>query len=203
MLDADLVSFVMGALPPAPARVLEVGAGSGELAEHLRAHDYDVLAIDPTGSPPGVTPVALNDVDEPAGSFAAALAVLSLHHVEPLTDSCRRLAELVPPGGVLVIDEFDTAAFDLTAAHWRLERRYADDAERAHAKAMLNDLHAHLHPLAKVLAALGTWFEFGELERGPYLYRWGLTPETRAAEEEAIASGQLAATGARVVGQRL
>jgi len=45
--DAGVAAFVRGALPPPPARVLEVGAGSGELAAALREAGYDVVAIDP------------------------------------------------------------------------------------------------------------------------------------------------------------
>ena len=72
-----------GALPPAPARVLEIGAGGGELAGALRDEGYDVVAIDPASETPAVRAVALGDLDEPAASFDAAVAVVSLHHVEP------------------------------------------------------------------------------------------------------------------------
>jgi 2-polyprenyl-3-methyl-5-hydroxy-6-metoxy-1,4-benzoquinol methylase len=39
--------FVLDHLPAPPSRVLEVGCGSGELALHLAAADYEVVAIDP------------------------------------------------------------------------------------------------------------------------------------------------------------
>ena len=121
MASIDLRAFVRANLPEPPARVLEVGAGSGSLARALRAAGYDVLAIDPRPDcGEDVRPVALADLDEPAGSFAAAVAIVSLHHVDPLEDSCRRLGELVEPGGTLVIDEFDVGAFDLGAAAWWL-----------------------------------------------------------------------------------
>jgi 2-polyprenyl-3-methyl-5-hydroxy-6-metoxy-1,4-benzoquinol methylase len=45
--DRGVLEFVLGALPSPPARVLEVGAGGGELAADLRDAGYDVLAIDP------------------------------------------------------------------------------------------------------------------------------------------------------------
>jgi SAM-dependent methyltransferase len=49
-------------------------------------------------------------------AFDAAVAVLSLHHVEPLQKSCRRIAEVLRARGSLVIDEFDVGRFDQCAA---------------------------------------------------------------------------------------
>src|SRR5207342_3511397 len=98
-------------LPPAPVRVLEVGAGSGDLASLLADTGYEVVAIDPDGEG-DVLPVALLDVAEPDASFDATVAVVSLHHVEPFEESCAKLAGLVRPGGALVVDEFDVARFD-------------------------------------------------------------------------------------------
>ncbi|HKC78430.1 MAG TPA: methyltransferase domain-containing protein, partial [Gaiellaceae bacterium] len=83
----DLLRFVRANLPAPPARILEIGAGDGELAQALRADGYDVLAIDPDPRGPDVRGVPLIDLDEPAASFDAALAVTSLHHVEPLEAS--------------------------------------------------------------------------------------------------------------------
>src|SRR4051794_41931627 len=71
--DAAVVVFVRAALPPPPARVLEVGAGRGELAAALRDAGYDVVAIDPgIEDAPGVDRVALLDVEAGDASFDAA-----------------------------------------------------------------------------------------------------------------------------------
>jgi SAM-dependent methyltransferase len=194
--DIDVVAFVRGALPPPPARVLEVGAGDGALAAALAAEGYDVLAIDPAPGGPGVDPIALLDV--PDGAFDAAVAVVSLHHVEPLEASCRRLAELVRPGGRLVVDELDAARYDERAARWWHQQKGGltpcDFAE------MVADLRGHVHPLAAVRAALEPWFELTEPVPGPYLYRWSLPPGLRGAEEAAIAAGELPAVGVRFTG---
>src|SRR3954466_8252050 len=100
--DPGARALARAAPPPPPARVLEVGAGRGELAAALRAAGYDVVAIDPAADgAPGVEPVALADLDAAEGAFAAAVGVVSLHHVEPLVASCERLAEVVRPGGRL------------------------------------------------------------------------------------------------------
>jgi SAM-dependent methyltransferase len=202
--DAGVVAFVRAALPPPPARVLEIGAGCGELAAALRAAGYDVFAIDPAADDaPGVEPVALLDVEPDDSAFDAAVAVVSLHHVEPLAASCARLATLVRPGGVLAIDEFDVARFDDRAAAWQIGQRKAAGIDHPdHDAAWSHDLRHHMHPVATIRAALAPAFDLGEPVRGSYLYRWDLDPALRPVEERLIADGALPATGARMVGVR-
>ena len=203
MASADLRAFVRANLPEPPARVLEVGAGVGDLARALRTAGYEVLAIDPAPKSDDVRAVALVDVDEPAGSFAAAVAVVSLHHVDPLEESCRRLGELVEPGGALVLDEFDVGSFDLEAAAWWLEQRRAiGEPQPQSAEQLFSERRDHLHPLARILTALEPQFELGPPLRGAWLHNWKLGEAFRAVEEEAIARGDLRATGARLVGLR-
>ncbi len=202
MLTADLLAFVRASLPGPPLRILEVGAGTGELAAALRGAGYDVGAIDPgaeEGS--GVEPVALLDA---AGTFDAALAVVSLHHVEPLEQSCEHLASLLPAGAPLVIDEIDSERYDERAAEWWLAQRRAlgsahDDPDAA---GMVSGLREHIHPLEAVRAALAPSFELGEPVRVAYLHRWGLAPSLRDPELELIADGRLPAVGARFVAIR-
>jgi SAM-dependent methyltransferase len=204
MVADELVAYVRSTLPAPPARVLEVGAGDGELARTLRSLGFDITAIDPASAQPDVLQVALAELDaEPAG-FDGAVAVLSLHHVEPLSESCRRLADAMRPGAPLVIDEFDVARLDEPAAAWWITQRQAAGAD-AHGHSpgsMVAELRNHLHPLIDVLDALAPSFAFGEPVRGPYLHRWGLHPLTRAVEEAEIAAGRMPATGARLVARR-
>jgi len=206
VLFPAVATFVRSALPAPPARVLEVGAGSGELAAALTEAGYEVVAIDPAAATPEVRAVALHELDEPAGSFDAAVAVVSLHHVEPLGESCRRLGELVRSGGVLVVDEMDVERFDERAAAWLIEQReqagHGGHDQRSEPGALVADLRGHLHPLAGVRGALEEWFAFGEPVRGPYLYRWELPSGVREAEEQLTAAGRLPAVGARLVGTR-
>jgi SAM-dependent methyltransferase len=201
MLDPTVESFVEGALPPVPARVLEVGAGDGELAAALRSTGYDVLAIDPETGAAGVCPVALHEVMEPPASFDAAVGVVSLHHVDPLRDSCRRLAELVRPGGTLVLDEFDVERLTEPAAQWWLDHQVNGHAHRTAAE-VVAELRHHCHWLATLHTTLEEWFDLSAPQRGPYLYRWSLPPGLRSTEEDLIAAGDLPATGARIIGTR-
>jgi SAM-dependent methyltransferase len=203
MPTAAVLAFVRAALPPPPARVLEVGAGRGELAAGLLAAGYDVVAIDPAGGPPPVRRLALLDVDGPAGSFDAAVAVVSLHHVNPLRESLARLGELIRPGGLLIVDEFDVERLDERATGWWVEQGLEQRHERPHnTAAFAEEMRGHLHPLARVTGALAPWFDVGEPVRGPYLHRWDLEPGLREAEEALIAAGRLPATGARLVAVR-
>jgi SAM-dependent methyltransferase len=199
----DLLAFVRANLPPPPSRLLEIGAGDGALARALAEAGYDVLAIDPESGGADVRPVRLHELEELPGSFAAALAITSLHHVEPLEQSIQRLAQLLEPGGVLVVDEFDVAAFDKRAAEWWLRQRRAfGAAEHTSADELVGEHRAHLHPLARIVAALEPRFHVGTPLYGPYLYRWDLDESFRPHEENAIAQGEIPAVGARLLAHR-
>jgi SAM-dependent methyltransferase len=191
---AELHAYVRAALPPPPARILEVGAGSGELAAALREAGYDMLAIDPAGGD-GVVQIPLIEVE---GTFDAAVAVVSMHHVEPLAESVDRLAAVLPEGARFVVDEFDVGVYDERAARWWLGH-----ADRDHEPdALVADLRGHLHSVETIVAELRRWFDVGEPVRGTYLYRWEIDPALRSDEEEAIAAGLIPATGARFIATR-
>jgi SAM-dependent methyltransferase len=195
MPATDLIAFVRATLPPPPARVLEVGAGDGSLAAVLTDAGYDVVAIDPASEVDAVRRVALHDLDE--DPFDAAVAVVSLHHVEPLDESLERLAALVRPSGTLVIDEVDFERLDERAARWWLDRS-GHPAEPADVLGVVD----HMHPLRSLREGLAPWFDLGEPVRGAYLYRWNIPDDVRADEEAGIAAGELPAMGARLVGIR-
>jgi SAM-dependent methyltransferase len=197
----DVVAFVRAALPPAPARVLEIGAGDGALAAGLAGAGYDVTAIDPESGGEGVQPLALHELE--GGGFDAAVAVVSLHHVTPLARSCKRLAELLEPGAPLIVDEFDVDRLDERAADWWLIQRRAIGSPREESAtehvAMMRD---HIHPVARLADELAPWFDVGHPVPGPYLYRRHLDWALRPVEEGLIASGALPATGVRFVAVR-
>jgi SAM-dependent methyltransferase len=202
-VTADLLSFVRASLPAPPSRVLEIGAGDGELAQALRDDGYEVFAIDPEPRGEGVQSLALNDLDGSIAPFDAAVAVTSLHHVDPLEASLGRLAEVLEPGGVLVVDEFDVGAFDEQAAEWWLRRRRAlGGAPEKSAAELVAEHRAHLHPLERIVAVLGHHFEVGTPVYGPYLYRWNLAESLLGDEVEAIAREEIPAVGARLVARR-
>ncbi|CAN5818699.1 hypothetical protein BH20ACT4_BH20ACT4_02940 [soil metagenome] len=208
MLWPDVLAFVRASLPEPPVRVLEIGAGDGALADVLRIAGFDVMAIDPhgDGNHDGVMGVGLVDVDAPAASFGAAVAVVSLHHVEPLSESMANLARLVCPGGSLIIDEFDVSRIDERAMTWWVSQQRAigrDDFDDLDDPARIRaDMQAHLHPVGALQEALAPYFHLGPPVWGPYLHRWHLPPGLRDVEVDLIGSGRLPATGARMVGVR-
>jgi SAM-dependent methyltransferase len=183
--------------------VLEVGAGDGTLAAALAAGGYDVVAIDPDSGGEGVQAVPLHQLEAPDASFDAAVAVVSLHHVQPLARSCRRLADVLKPGAPLVVDEFDTERFDERAAAWWLAQRRAagaqhDETPAEHVAAM----RGHIHPVSRVAEELAAWFDVGPPVPGPYLYRRHLDWALRPVEERLIAAGELPAVGLRFIATR-
>jgi SAM-dependent methyltransferase len=193
----DAIAYVRAALPPPPARVLEIGAGDGELAALLRTAGYDVTAIDPKGAD-GVLPVALVDLDAPPRSFDAAVAMVSLHHVVPLGQSLRRLSEVLRLGARFVIDEFDVDLLDERASAWWLDHN--DNPK--HPADHVAELREHLYSVRQIREELAAWFDLGEPVPGAYLYRWPLRPELRDEEERLIATGEIPAVGSRFVAIR-
>ncbi len=202
MLTRDLLAFVSSSLPGPPARVLEIGAGDGELALALDAAGYATTAIDPAAEPG--SHVERRALLEVSGAFDAAVAVVALHHVDPLEESCAHLATLLTPGAPLVIDEIDIDRYDERATRWWLGQRRAlglpepgkDPAQ------LIAELRHHIHPLSRVQAALRPHFDIGAPIPGPYLHRWELRPSLREVEVDLIADGLLPAVGCRQIAIR-
>lgn len=194
----DAVAYTRSALPPPPARVLEVGAGEGELAAVLAAAGYDVTAIDPKGGDNGVVQVALEELDAPPRSFDAAVAMVSLHHVVPLGTSLRRLSEVLRHGARLVVDEIAIERFDERAAAWWLGHSGHDKRPADH----VAEMREHLHSAAHIREALAPWFDVHEGVPCAYMYRWKIDPALRDEEEALIAAGELPAVGTRFIAVR-
>ena len=200
----EVEDWVRANLPPAPARVLEVGAGDGDLARRLRAHGWYVAAIDPKSHTNDVLPIALADLPPSDEPFDAAVAVVSLHHVEPLEASVERLAAELAPGAPLLLDEFDVSTLDERAATWWLAQRRARSGEEPETPAeLIETMRAKVVSIERLQAALAPFFELGEPLRGAYLYRWKLDESLQAAENDLIARGELPRTGVRIVARRL
>jgi SAM-dependent methyltransferase len=200
---AEVDAWVRAELPPAPARVLEIGAGDGALARSLRARGYDVTAIDPKSEAPDVEPVALADLADPPLPYDAAVAVVSLHHVEPLQPSVERLAAVTAPGAPLLLDEFDVSALDERAATWWLEQRRARGEEEPESPAeLIATMRGKVHAIELLVGVLTRHFDVLAPIRGTYLYRWKLDESLRPLEEELVAAGALPPTGVRIIARR-
>lgn len=108
----DVHDTVVGALGEvAPARVLEVGPGKGELAERISQDlDAEVVAVDQSErmveltSARGVEAIVgdVQDLPFDDGSFDAAVAAWMLYHVPDVDLAISELARVLRPGGRLV-----------------------------------------------------------------------------------------------------
>lgn len=212
-------SLVAPALPPPPARVLEVGCGSyGGLVPRLRAAGYDAVGVDPEAPDgPAYRRVGIEQADA-GGPFAAVVASTSLHHVDELGRALEAVDAALAPGGVVVVVEWDRAAFDEPTAQWcfhRLPDRADDDGgwlrthfERPDAERRPWPDHVHdwaaeeaLHGGDAVLSALRDRFAERRSERGPYFFAdLGIPP---AEEQAAIDAGEIRANGLLWVGEKL
>jgi len=116
------IEAVLALLAPAPQRVLDLGAGDGRVAGHLRDAGHDVVCID--SDPDAVEACAAQGLSVRVGDMldpdldltvedAPPHAALLLGHTFLLLDDTvdalsllRRLAGALVPGGVVALDDF-------------------------------------------------------------------------------------------------
>jgi len=201
---ADLIR--REAAPPPNARILEVGCGAGDLARAMAGLGHDVVAIDPH-APDGAIfrVVSLEEFDAPE-PFDAIVAIRSLHHIHDLSAAVARVAQLLRPGGLLVVHEHAWERFDRPTARWYLEQRAGhggaapDVVERCLREWVGH--HRELHSAATIRAALDRRFTQRVFAWTPYLH-CELGPGATAEEEQRVVdAGRIAATGFCYVGER-
>ena len=198
-------SFVLTHLPSVPARVLEVGAGQGELARGLETAGYDVTAIDPAAPDgPLFRPIKLEDLEDDA-RFDAVVASRVFHHMgESLESNLERVARILEGGGPLIVDEFAPDRLDAPTADWyEGMRRILASAGRANERPGAAEWDAHhssVTPSGMLLRALRSRFEERAYEDVPYLWRYLDGVASAALEESLVASKAIRPLGFRFVG---
>jgi SAM-dependent methyltransferase len=180
--------------------VLEVGCGTGRLARALDAAGHGVVAIDPK-APEGAIfrRTTLEELDEP-GPFDAAVASYALHHIETLDRAIDRIADLLTPGGMFVVEEFGWDRFDQATAQWYGQQRGGVSVESVLAEWEAE--HEGLHGYAQMRGALHERFNEDFFEWRPYLCRCLERDDAEPSEREAIKQGDIQAIGFRYVGTR-
>ncbi len=201
----DFTAYALSQLPPAPARVLEVGCGhDGGVAPGLAEAGYEVLAIDPDAPEgPLYRRITLAELEDP-GPFGAVVAGRVLHHVDPLGPALDKLAGLAP---LLVLDEFAWNHMDDPTVEWyegqhRLLRAAGRNPKGPPDLADWRAKHAELHPYETLRAELDARYEQRQFEWQPYFYRWLEGPATEGLEEALIAAGAIRPIGFRYAGVR-
>lgn len=225
----ETLEFVLSALPAAGARILEVGCGAGELAAALAERGHHVAAVDSSEGAVGLArargvPAELGtfpEVPTPAGDLDAVFLGRVLHHVEALEPVLERAAELLVPGGVLLVEDYAWERVDAPTATWIRElledvvklggdpREDWDLAADPLAAWHANTQAEGLFTSEEMLAAIAARFDAPTTQDAPYAYRWAARylaeredaeVRTRAvleAERAAIAAGRIVPIGWR------
>jgi SAM-dependent methyltransferase len=116
-------------LPPAPARLVEVGGGHGALAAALRHCGYHVTVVEPDAeSAQACRDRGLSVVQAPVESFEgggydAVLFTRVLHHVPDPAAAVRLAGAACRSGGVVVVEDFARDEVDLAAAGFVYDSR--------------------------------------------------------------------------------
>lgn len=214
---AEMWPFVQDHLPPAPARVLEIGCGAfGGFVPRLRRGGFLAAGVDPE-APQGSwyhrTTFEQLESSEPLDAIVACTA---LHHVDDLSDVLDRVAQALRLAGTLIVVEWAYEKFDYATARWCFDhlapqdhdgwlRRHRDrwDASTRSWDSCLASWAAeeHLHAGRDIERALLQRFETSLMTYGHYFFS-DLDGMTGADEQAAIDSGKIQATGIYFVGTR-
>jgi SAM-dependent methyltransferase len=213
-----LLPFVREQLPPAPARILEIGCGPlGGFVPGLTSAGHHAVGIDPEApAADGYHQAEFENYDTPQ-PVDAIVACTSLHHVADIDHVLDRVADALIPGGVIVVIEWAHECFDETTAKWCFARlgdsvdehnwlRHHRDRWEASGQAW-DSYFAEwirdegLHRADDILSALDARFERRMVARAPYFFP-DLDDVSEAAEQDAIDAGRIRAAGIRYVGQR-
>lgn len=200
--------IVSARLPPAPARVVEIGCGPlGGFVPMLRSAGYTATGVDPEApEQPGYRRIEFERY-QPTESADAIVASTSLHHVADLSQVLDLMAAALRPGGAVVVVEWARERFDEATARWCFDRLPLEDDP-----GWLHELRARwrdsgqpwqefidswaeaegLHLGRDILAGLAARFGSGEVGYGPYYFA-ELPGTTEDDEQAAIDNRQITA----------
>lgn len=198
-------------------RVLDVGAGRGDILEHLRFSGAAVYPIDKSAKSIAAAKELGRTVHEAdicslcfKEEFDAVLFSMSAHHIHPLSKALDVAKGALKVGGVLLVEDFAVDECDESSAKWYYESLGQDVAgdpmgqwKREH-----TDEHHPFNSGNEMLALIQERFHVRTVERVPFFYRY---PASRAASEttrlfalevEMIAAKRVQPLGLRVVASK-
>jgi SAM-dependent methyltransferase len=200
--------FVISHLPGRPARILEVGCGSGELVLDIARRGFEVVGIDPD-APRGASfrKVTLEDFST-SERFDAVVANRSLHHIGDLQSGIDKIHTLLRAGGALILNEFAWDLMDQATAAWYLghvQKPGPKDESLLPGNfpnAWVAE-HDGLHGFEAMRVEVAHRFDEVLFEWAPYIAPYYLERDDLEGEEERlIKSGAIRAIGFRYVGKR-
>ncbi len=208
---------VRAELPAPPAAVIEVGCGSlGGFVPALENDGYRAIGIDPQ-APEGSSYHRIEFERSDAPPADAVIACTSLHHVADSAVVVDRIADVLHPGGAVVVVEWDWQSFDEATARWAFERMDPGDEPKgwlhgARERWLASGLPWYdyltgwagehgLHAAPALVGELDRRFERVRCDRGPYCFS-DLPGTTEAEELRAIEAGEIRALRIDYVGRR-
>lgn len=210
--------LVGGHLPAAPARVVELGCGpAGGFVPDLLDAGYDAIGVDPDAPDAESYVRAGFEQAEFGAPVDAIVACVSLHHVDDLDGVLDCVVDALVPSGTIVVVEWGWDRFDHATARWCFDRLAppipgtdASWLERRRERWARSGLPwgtyveqwaaaEGLHSAADILRALDERFTRTRLDDIPYFF-CELAGTDRAAEQAAITTGHIRATGLRYIG---
>jgi len=168
-------------------KVLEIGCGKGELALRIQNSGTNITAID-------IDPVAIEmaiqkkvnatvcdlfDVNE---TFDVLLFTRSLHHIHKLEKAIIHAKNIISPGGIIILEEFDYLNINVPTAKWyynRLDELSTDRSNQTHSQnedyleRWMED-HTHTPPLNsgnEMIKQIENNFRNLSIQKAPYLFR--------------------------------
>lgn len=192
----ETVAFITSHVQPG-VRILEVGAGRGEVAQRLRLLGHSVIAID--SDEDAVEAARRDDVETVhadflayrADPFDAIVFTRSLHHLSPLTAAIEQARALMRSGGTILIEDFvfdemndatgDWLHSELSALSTDGVLNTSDEGFGAEFLSARGDLAAwknhhdakhQIHTAAEMTAGVERAFQITNRSEAPYLYRY-------------------------------
>jgi SAM-dependent methyltransferase len=196
-------------LPPAPARVLDIGCGPlGGFVPMLLSGGYDAIGIDPAApDDPHYQRLEFECAQLP-DQVDAVVASTSLHHVTNPAEVIDRITSTLRSGGAVLVVEWAWEKFDEQTADWCFERlppgdeagwlnRRRDEwlaSGQGWSSYLRNWAEGEgLHRGEALVRLLDERLERRLLAEGPYFFP-DLAGTTEADEQDAIGAGRIRAT---------